>query len=76
MTDTPEGTGGIDQVPASDLSVAELLAEMASLHRTRHDTLRYASAGAVRTHLTRTAELEREYLRRFPDREVDQSRTR
>ena len=68
------GAGG--PVAAGDLATAELLAEMRTLHRTRHDALRFASAQALRAHLARTAELEREYLLRFPDREVDAGRTR
>ena len=63
-------------VSAADLSDNDLLTELGSLHRTRHDALRHAPATALRTHLARTAELETEYLRRFPDREVDPARRR
>lgn len=66
----------LGQVPAHELSMDELLAEMASLHRARHDVLRYDSAEGLRTHLARTAEIETEYLWRFPEREVDPARTR
>lgn len=80
MTETPEplngASSGAGQVPARDLSVEELLAELARLHRARHDVLRYDSAEELRTHLARTAELEAEYLWRFPEREVDPARTR
>ena len=48
--------------------------ELESLHRTRLDTLRHAPDRALAMHLTRTAELEAEYLRRVPHREVDPSR--
>ena len=58
------------------LSEEELLRELASLHGTRHETFRHGSAAALTHHDRRTAELEREYLRRFPDREVDPRRVR
>jgi hypothetical protein len=49
---------------------------MQSLHRTRLDTLRHATDSALANHLRRTAELETEYLARYPGREVDPSRLR
>jgi hypothetical protein len=58
------------------LSEDELLRELASLHGTRHETFRHGSDAALTHHDRRTAELEREYLRRFPDREVDPRRVR
>ena len=61
-------------VSASDLSDEDLFRELASLHRTRLDTLRHAPDPALAMHLTRTSELEAEYLRRQPHREVDPSR--
>jgi Family of unknown function (DUF6158) len=64
---------GID--PA-ELAEDELLRELASLHRTRLDTLRHAADSALATHLRRTAELETEYLARHPGREVDPRRLR
>jgi hypothetical protein len=64
---------GVD--PAS-LTVDDLLRELRNVHETRHDTLRYGSDDALAHHDRRTAELEREYLRRFPDREVDPQRLR
>ncbi len=63
-------------VDASDLTDEELLRELGSLYRTRMDTLRHGSETALATHLARTAELEAEYLRRRPDREVDPRRLR
>lgn len=57
-------------VPASHLSDADLLRELASLHRTRHDALRHAPGSALAHHDRRRQELEAEYLRRFPGREV------
>jgi hypothetical protein len=68
------GTGiGVDP---SDLSDEELLRELASLHETRHDTLRHGSQAALVHHNRRLSELENEYLRRYPQREVDPQRLR
>jgi hypothetical protein len=64
---------GID--PA-DLSDEELLRELASVHEARHETLRHGSEAALDNHSRRMAELEGEYLRRFPGREVDPARLR
>ncbi|HEX5594904.1 MAG TPA: DUF6158 family protein [Micromonosporaceae bacterium] len=64
---------GID--PA-DLTDDDLMREMQSLHRTRLATLRHASDSALATHLRRTAELETEYLNRYPGREIEPSRLR
>lgn len=61
-------------IAAGDLTDEDLARELASLHRTRLDTLRHAPDPALAMHLTRTAELEAEYLRRNPYREVDLSR--
>lgn len=61
-------------ISAGDLTDEDLARELASLHRTRLDTLRHAPDPALAMHLTRTAELEAEYLRRNPYREVDLSR--
>ena len=57
-------------VEPSALSEADLLRQLSSLHRTRLHTLRHASRRALVTHLTRTGELEVEYLRRHPGREL------
>jgi hypothetical protein len=64
---------GIDPAELSD---EDLVREMNSLHRTRLDTLRHAADSALANHLRRTAELETEYLTRYPGREVDPSRLR
>lgn len=61
-------------VPAEQLSDDDLLRELASVHRTRHDALRHGSDQALTHHDDRMAELEQEYLRRFPDREIDPER--
>jgi hypothetical protein len=60
----------------SILGEDELLRELGELHRTRHDTLRHGSDQALAHHDERLAELEDEYRRRFPQREVDPERLR
>ena len=59
-----------------DLAEADLIRELAHLHRTRHDTFLHGSPDALREHSSRLVELEGEYLRRHPEREVDPARTR
>lgn len=71
-TGVPDSPG----VPSSELSDPDLLREMWDLHRTRHETLRHASDHALSHHTDRLAELEAEYLRRFPEREIDPERLR
>lgn len=61
-------------VPADELTTGDLLRELGSVHRTRHETLRHGSEQALAHHDGRMAELETEYLRRFPEREVDPAR--
>ena len=61
-------------IQAAELTDEDLYRELASPHRTRLDTLRHAPDPALAMHLTRTAELEAEYLRRRPDREVNLDR--
>jgi hypothetical protein len=63
-------------VSALDLTDEELLRELAELHRTRHETLRHGSDQALEMHDERLTELEGEYLRRYPEREVDPQRLR
>lgn len=79
-TTTVDDGAGDDQVgvrvPAAALSHRDLLRELETLHDTRHDTLRHGSDQALMHHDARTAELEGEYLRRFPQREVDPERLR
>lgn len=57
-------------VPPEELSDDDLMRELNSLHRTRTDALRHGPEAALAQHDRRTAELEREYVRRYPDREV------
>lgn len=63
-------------VRPEDLAETDLVRELAHLHATRHDTFLHGSPDALAEHSSRTAELEQEYLRRHPDREVDPARTR
>jgi hypothetical protein len=63
-------------VPGDQLGADDLLRELGELHRTRHDTLRHGSDHALARHTERLAELEGEYLRRYPLREVDPERLR
>lgn len=69
---TAERTG----VDPRRLTEAQLLRELETIHRTRHDTLLHGSMDALHTHNTRMAELEAEYLRRHPRRPVSPGRTR
>ena len=70
MADHPTG------VAPELLDDRTLLKELEALHRTRHDTLLYGSAEALRTHSDRMAALEGEYLRRHPMRNPLAGRTR
>jgi hypothetical protein len=63
-------------VPANELSEEDLLRELAHIHQTRHDTFLHGSAHALLTHTERTTEVEFEYLRRHPERQVDADRLR
>lgn len=54
----------------------QLMKELETMHRTRHDTLLHGSNDALRTHNVRMAQLEGEYLRRHPRRPVSPGRTR
>lgn len=63
-------------VAPGDLDERQLLRALEAIHRTRHETLLYASVDALRTHTSRMAALEGEYLRRHPDRAPAAGRTR
>ncbi|MFE5604718.1 DUF6158 family protein [Streptomyces coelicoflavus] len=54
----------------------QLMKELETIHRTRHDTLLYGSNDALRAHNDRMAGLEGEWLRRNPRRPVAPGRTR
>ncbi|MGX9884990.1 DUF6158 family protein [Streptomyces sp. NPDC002276] len=64
---------GVDPARLDD---AQLMKELETIHRTRHDTLLYGSNDALRAHNDRMARLEGEYLRRHPRRLVAPGRTR
>ncbi|GLW30843.1 DUF6158 family protein [Actinoplanes regularis] len=62
---------GVDPAGLAD---EDLFRELASLYRTRLDTLRYGPDAALENHFRRTAELETEYMARCPGREVTPDR--
>jgi hypothetical protein len=64
---------GVDPTSLDD---QQLLKELETIHRTRHDTLLHGSRDALAAHNVRLAELEGEYLRRHPRRPVTPGRTR
>jgi hypothetical protein len=76
------GLTGADLAPLTegiapeDLTEDDLLRELASLHRTRHETFLHSSPQALWRHTERTAELEAEYVRRHPEREIQPARLR
>jgi hypothetical protein len=63
-------------VPPGRLSEHDLRRELQHVHETRHTTFLHGSDDALHEHTRRTADLEAEYLRRFPQREVDPDRLR
>jgi hypothetical protein len=62
--------------PLTELSGEALVTELAHLYETRLDTLRHGSDDALANHTRRMRELEEEYLRRHPEREVEPDRLR
>lgn len=72
-SDAPDRRGGI---PAGELEQDDLLRELEHLHATRNETLLHGSPDALTAHTERMAELEADYVRRFPEREVDPARLR
>jgi uncharacterized protein DUF6158 len=74
--DVPDEEPAETGVPAADLPDDDLLRELEQLHRTRHETFLHAPTQALQHHSERTAELELEYLRRHPERDIDESRLR
>ena len=62
---------GIDPAGLAD---DDLYRELSSLYRTRLDTLRHGPDAALANHFKRTAELETEYMARYPGREIAQER--
>jgi hypothetical protein len=67
MSDPTTETG----IAAVDLSEHDLLRELGHLHETRHDIFLHAPTSALQHHSEQTAELELEYLRRHPDRDIE-----
>jgi len=63
-------------IPTEELSDEDLFRELGELYRTRLDTLRHGSAASLEHHDERMGQLEQEYLRRRPEREVDPARLR
>ncbi|MFF5213048.1 DUF6158 family protein [Streptosporangium sp. NPDC000396] len=59
-----------------DLAEDDLLRELRHMHKTRTDTLMHGSDDALANHTARTRELEGEYLRRHPERDIDPERLR
>ncbi len=55
-------------IPPQDLADDDLEREVTHLHETRHETFLHGSQDALEAHTERMLALEREYLRRFPDR--------
>jgi hypothetical protein len=78
MTDARATTGATGSSPIgidpAGLADDDLFRELASLHRARLATLRHGPDAALENHFRRTAELETEYLARFPGREIDPDR--
>ncbi len=62
--------------PTAELDEHKLLHELGHLYQTRLDTLRFGAHSAWENSDRRVAELEGEYLRRHPEREVAQQRQR
>ncbi|SNR47964.1 DUF6158 family protein [Actinomadura mexicana] len=63
-------------VAPGDLSDDDLLRELGHLYETRLDALRHAADQAYGEHTRRMNEMEAEYLRRRPGREIDPERMR
>lgn len=76
MNEHDEWDTAMTGVDPSRLDDQQLMKELETIHRTRHDTLLYGSNDALRAHNGRMAELEGEFLRRNPQRPVAAGRTR
>ncbi|MFF4774754.1 DUF6158 family protein [Microtetraspora fusca] len=63
-------------VDPRELDDDDLFREMRHLHETRNETLLHGSDDALEHHTTRTRELEEEYLKRYPERDIDPGRLR
>ncbi|GLX00153.1 DUF6158 family protein [Microtetraspora sp. NBRC 16547] len=69
-------TTGMMGVAPRDLDDDDLLREMRHCHETRNDALLHGSDDALARHTSRTRELEEEYLKRYPERDIDPMRLR
>jgi hypothetical protein len=76
MEDMADGGRRPAGVAPGDLDDRQLLKELETVHRTRHETLLHGSPDALDAHNSRMAQLEGEYLRRHPRRQVAAGRTR
>lgn len=65
-----------DHHPTANLDDQTLFAELGRLYSTRLDTLRYGADAAWQNSDRRMAELEGEYLKRYPEREISSRRQR
>ncbi|AEV82169.1 hypothetical protein ACWT_1153 [Actinoplanes sp. SE50] len=74
MTTARPETGTDTGIDPAGLADDDLFRELTSLYRTRLQTLRHGPDAALDNHFRRTAELETEYMARFPGREVDPER--
>lgn len=70
------GSFDMDGIAAAELDDADLDRELAHLHETRHEVFLHGSAQALSHHTQRMVDLEREYLRRHPERAIDPERLR
>ncbi len=66
----------MEGVDPRELSASDLYRELKHLHDTRTETLLHGSEDSLTHHTARMQELEDEYLRRHPEREVDPERLR
>ncbi len=76
MNEHDSRDGAATGVDPGRLDDQQLMKELETIHRTRHDTLLYGSNDALRAHNDRMARLEGEWLRRNPRRPVAAGRTR
>jgi hypothetical protein len=65
-----------ETAPLTELTDELVLEELGQLYERRLETLRHGSDDALANHTERMRELEQEYLRRHPQREVDPDRLR
>ena len=65
-----------DRHPTQELTDEELFEHLGQLYETRLDTLRHGSQDSLDNSDRRLRELEGEYLRRHPEREVSPERVR